>query len=76
MGKILWSRGGADIFVCLYEWTPFEMHVDFISMTDFNGSKYKIDYDGNSISYEESDYHKQKPITDLMKPVKPWGKFW
>ena len=76
MGKILWSHGGADIFVCLYEGTPFEMHVDFISMTDFNGSKYKIDYDGNSISYEESDYHKQKPITDLMKPVKPWWKFW
>lgn len=76
MGKILWSYGGADIFVCLYEGSPFEMHEDFISMTDFNGSKYKIDYDGNSISYVESGFHKQKPITVLMKPVKPWWKFW
>jgi hypothetical protein len=55
MGKIMWTYGGADIFVCLYEGTPFEMHNDFISLTDFNGSKYKIDYEGNSISYEESD---------------------
>jgi hypothetical protein len=55
MGKIMWTYGGADIFVCLYEGTPFEMHDDFISLTDFNGSKYKIDYEGNSISYEESD---------------------
>lgn len=76
MGKILWTHGGADIFVCLYEGTPFEMHEDFISMTDFNGSKYKIDYDGNSISYEDSGYHKQKPISVLMKSVKPWWKFW
>jgi len=76
MGKILWNYGGADIFVCLYEGTPFEMHKDFISMTDFNGSKYKIDYEGNSISYEESAYHKQKPISVLMKPVKRWWKFW
>lgn len=76
MGKILWSHGGADIFVCLYEGSPFEMHEDFISMTDFNGSKYKIDYDGNSISYVESAYHTQKSITVLMKPVKPWWKFW
>jgi len=76
MGNILWTHGGADIFVCLYEGTPFEMHDDFIAMTDFNGSKYKIDYDGKSISYEESNYHKQKPITVLMKPKKPWWRFW
>jgi len=76
MGNILWSYGGADIFVCLYEGTPFEMHNDFIFMTDFNGSKYKIDYDGNSISHVESGYHKQRPITVLLKPSRPWWKFW
>ncbi len=68
--------GGADIFVCLHEGTPFKMHEDYIALTDFNGSKYKIDYNGNSISYEESDYHKQKPMTVLMKPQKTWWKFW
>lgn len=75
-GKILWSYGGADIFVCLYEGTPFEMYENYIAMTDFNGSKYKIDYDGKTFHYEESDYHKQKPVTILMKPQKAWWKFW
>lgn len=75
-GEILWSYRGSDIFVCLYEGTPFEMHPNHITLTDFNGSKYKIDYDGNSLSYEESDYHKQEPVTVLLKPAKPWWKFW
>ena len=75
-GKILWQHGGADIFVTLYEGTPFEMHDTYISLTDFNGSKYRIDYNGNSIAYEESDYHKQKPVTVYLKPGKPWWQFW
>jgi hypothetical protein len=75
-GKILWSFGGSDIFVCLYEGNPFEMHDTYIALTDFNGSTYKIDYDGKSLDYNESDYHKQKPITVLMKPKKLWWKFW
>ena len=75
-GNILWSFGGTDIFVCLYEGNPFEMHDNSISLTDFNGSKYKIDYDGNCISYVESGYYKQKPVTVLLKPSRPWWKFW
>jgi len=75
-GKILWSYGGADIFVCLYEGNAFEMHDTYIALTDFNGSTYKIDYDGNSIDYHESDYCKQEPIEELMKPKKQWWKFW
>lgn len=75
-GKLLWSYSGADIFVCLYEGNPFEMHDTYIALTDFNGSTYKIDYDGNSLDYKESDYHKQEPITVLMKPQKRWWKFW
>ena len=75
-GKILWSFSGADIFVCLYEGNPFEMHDTYIALTDFNGSEYKIDYDGKSLDYKESDYHKQEPVTVLMKPKKQWWKFW
>jgi hypothetical protein len=75
-GKTLWSFGGADIFVCLHAGNPFQMHDNYIALTDFNGSEYKIDYDGKSIDYKESDYHKQEPITVLMKPKKQWWKFW
>jgi len=76
MGKILWSFGGVDIFVCLYEGNPFEMHDTYISLTDFSGSEYVIDYNGKPLDYKESDHHKQKPITVLMKPKKQWWKFW
>jgi hypothetical protein len=75
-GKILWSYGGTDIFVCLYERTPFEMFETYIALTDFKGSTYKIDYDGNTIDRNESDYYSKEPITVLMKPQKKWWKFW
>jgi hypothetical protein len=75
-GKVLWSYGGADIFVCLYEGNPFEMHDNFIELTDFNGSKYRIDYNGETINYKPSDYHKQEPVTVYLKSQKPWWKFW
>ena len=72
-GKILWSYEGADIFVSRNEGTSFEMYENYIAMTDFNGGNYKIDYDGNTLNYEESDYHKQKPVTVLMKSQKRGG---
>ena len=75
-GKELWRYGGADIFVCLDEGNPFEMRESHIALTDFNGSKYRIDYDGNSLDYIESDYLLQEPITILMESKKPWWKFW
>jgi hypothetical protein len=45
-GKIIWQFSGEDIFVCLDETNPFEMHDHFMALTDFNGRKYKIDYSG------------------------------
>lgn len=48
-GNILWSFSGADIFVRLEEGNPFEMHDDYLELMDFNGSTYRIDYNGNSI---------------------------
>lgn len=51
-GNVLWSYGGADIFVCLEEGISFEMYDNHIKLTDFNGSKYEIDYNGETISYK------------------------
>lgn len=75
-GKIIWSYGGADIFVCLYEGNPFKMHGDFIDLTDFNGGKYRINYNGETIHYEPSDYYNQEPVPVYLKSQKPWWKFW
>ena len=75
-GKILWSYSGADIFVCLEEGNPFEMFDTYIALTDFNGSTYKIDYDGKTIDHKESDYYNKEPINVIMKAQKKWWKFW
>lgn len=51
-GNLLWSYSGADIFVCPEEGNPFKLHDNYIELTDFNGSKYSIDYNGEPISYK------------------------
>jgi hypothetical protein len=53
-GEILWSYSGADIFVTIYNDGPvFKMNDHDIELMDFNGSTYRIDYDGNTISYQK-----------------------
>lgn len=52
-GNILWQFGGSDIFVCLYKGTPFEMFDDHIALTDFDGKKYHIDYNGKSLNIKD-----------------------
>jgi hypothetical protein len=75
-GNKLWCYGGADIFVRLEEGNPFKLHENYIELMDFNGSAYKIDYNGKTINYNESNYHKQEPVTVYLKSQKPWWKFW
>jgi hypothetical protein len=75
-GNKLWSFGGRDIFISLYGPSAFTMCDDFIELTDFNGSRYKIDYDGNEIEHNESDYYKRPAIPVTLKPRKPWWRFW
>ncbi|MDP4265024.1 MAG: hypothetical protein Q8941_21025 [Bacteroidota bacterium] len=58
-GKVIWSYSGMDIFICLSEGNPFEMHDTYIALTDFNGSTYQIDYDGKTISYSEASASKR-----------------
>ena len=48
-GKLTWEYGGADIFVCHSEGEPFQMYEDCIALIDFNGTKYKIDYNGRTL---------------------------
>jgi hypothetical protein len=75
-GRILWSYSGSDIFVCLHEGNPFEMYDNYIALTDFNGSTYRIDYDGKTIDYSASDYHAQVPVPVILKTKKKWWMFW
>ncbi|MBI3512164.1 MAG: hypothetical protein HY064_16010 [Bacteroidetes bacterium] len=48
-GKIKWKYGGHDIFVEL-DSDAFSLHADHIEVTDFYKTKYKIDFNGKTIS--------------------------
>jgi hypothetical protein len=48
-GKIKWKFGGADIFVSIDNEDSFKIVNDGILLTDFNKTKYKIDFEGKLI---------------------------
>ena len=76
-GKVLWSYSGADIFVNPVDrGISFEMQIDHIDLTDFNGSEYKIDYNGHTISYADSDTYKNEHLKISGQSQKHWWKFW
>jgi len=49
-GNIIWSFGGADIFVSLDDENPFKLETDHIALRDYSKNEYKIDFDGKLIS--------------------------
>jgi hypothetical protein len=52
-GNIVWQYGGVDIFVTLTGDSSIILNENHIAATDFEYSKYKIDYEGHTISYEK-----------------------
>jgi hypothetical protein len=50
-GKIVWQRGGADIFVTLNSSEKdFLVTEDYMLATDWENRTYKFDFDGNEIA--------------------------
>lgn len=48
-GNSIWRFGGRDIFVSMEGEEEVKVFDEFIILTDFNGDKYKIDYNGKII---------------------------
>ena len=48
-GNILWQFTGHDIFLSLDGTSTFDMYPDYIELTDFNGHRYQVDYNGQQI---------------------------
>lgn len=46
-GKILWQKGGADIFTTISGKNNFELNEKYIIATDWENRIYKFDYEGN-----------------------------
>ena len=49
-GKILWQKGGADIFTTISGKNDFELTEKYIIATDWENRIYKFDYDGNEFT--------------------------
>ena len=49
-GKILWQRGGADIFTTISGKDDFEINEKYIIATDWENRTYKFDFDGNDFT--------------------------
>lgn len=52
-GKIKWEFGGTDIFVSLDATEGFRLEKDYIMLTDFGKTQYKIDFEGKLLSDKE-----------------------
>ena len=46
-GKILWQKGGADIFTTISGKNDFKLTEKYIIATDWENRIYKFDYEGN-----------------------------
>jgi hypothetical protein len=49
-GKILWQKGGADIFTSISAENIFELREKYIIANDWENRIYKFDYDGNEFT--------------------------
>jgi hypothetical protein len=49
-GKILWQKGGADIFTTISGKNVFELNEKYILATDWENRTYKFDYDGKEFT--------------------------
>jgi hypothetical protein len=49
-GKILWQKGGADIFTTISGKNDFELNEKYIIATDWENRTYKFDYEGNEFT--------------------------
>ncbi len=69
-GNIMWEFGADDILLRIDGDNCFSMNNDSISLQNFNGDKYEIDYDGNLLAKPNI-----QPIGESVKRRK-WWQFW
>jgi hypothetical protein len=52
-GKILWQQSGADIFTTIHGENSFLITDKYILATDFENRKYKIDFNGQILTFND-----------------------
>ncbi|CAM3963546.1 Glutamine cyclotransferase [Flavobacterium branchiophilum] len=74
-GKIVWQKGGRDIWTTAEGIDDLAVYDDYILATDWEYNRYKFDFDGKLI--EEYKVEPRKNELTLEKNItKKWWKFW
>ncbi len=74
-GKIIWQKGGRDIWTTAEAFDDFAVYDNYILATDWDYNRYKFDFDGNLLAEYKVKPHKEKHINDKNE-LKKWWKFW
>ena len=71
-GEIKWQFGGADIFVSIEGKEEFQLTEDYIMLTDFSKTEYKLDFDGKLIWDTYNRTKKTAGSSTLSKTFRKW----
>ena len=74
-GKIVWQKGGRDIWTTPEGIDDFKVYDNYIIATDWDYNRYKIDFDGNLLEEYKVKPRKDAPV-DNKAETKKWWKPW
>jgi hypothetical protein len=72
-GKIVWQKGGRDIWTTPEGIDDFAVYDNYIIATDWDYNRYKFDFDGNLLEEYKVEPRKDSPI-DNKADTKKWWK--
>lgn len=74
-GKIVWQKGGRDIWTTAEGIDDFAVHDEFILATDWDYNRYKFDFNGKLLEEYKIEPHKSKQNEEKTESKK-WWKLW
>ena len=74
-GKIVWQKGGRDIWTTAEGIDDFAVYDDYILATDRDYNRYKFDFDGKLLEEYKVEPHKAKQNDEKVE-TKKWWKLW
>jgi hypothetical protein len=74
-GKIVWQKGGRDIWTTAEGIDDFAVYNDYILATDWDYNRYKFDFDGKLLEEYKVEPRKEKQTEEKLETNK-WWKLW
>lgn len=74
-GKIVWQKGGRDIWTTAEGINDFTVYDDYIIATTWTYNRYKYDFDGKLLEEYKVEQRKED-VTEEKIETKKWWKLW